>query len=105
MVYEDLLAEEVNCYLRDELKKIATERAKAICNPSIRAIKDHEQPIKNSTSDDNVNNTVSEAWREISDSDFYLMEHERQEDSHTGAETLTQEHSSWRKDSDQQDAS
>lgn len=60
LVYEDLLAEEVNRHLRDELTKIASEKAKGICEPSIRTVRDHEQ-LFNQTSGDNADNAASEA--------------------------------------------
>lgn len=75
-VYEDLLEAQVNCHLKDELTEIATKRAKAICEPYLQDIGDHEQQL--TTYDDNVSNKVSNAWQKISDSGFYLMEHERQ---------------------------
>lgn len=79
MVYEDLLAESVSCHLQNELRKIATGKAKAICQPFLRTIGDHEQRLNNTT--DEVNKFL-EAWQEISKSYFYMTDlHERQEDS------------------------
>ncbi|XP_037644976.1 uncharacterized protein LOC119499835 [Sebastes umbrosus] len=83
MVYEDLLAEQVSSHLQDELTNIATERAKVICTPYLLAIKDNEQSFNRTCdSNDSVDDVVSEAWGKISASDFYLIEPERQEDSH-----------------------
>ncbi|KAI3356039.1 hypothetical protein L3Q82_017309 [Scortum barcoo] len=90
VVYEDLLAEQVNCYLREELNTIAKKKAEGICKPSVQVISDREQLLQQ-TLNDNANNTVSEAWWNISASDFYLVELEGGEDS--GAVTSAQENS------------
>lgn len=76
MVHEDLLEEQVSSHLKDELTKIAAERAKAICKPLIRVIRDHEDTFT-CDGNGNVNDRVLEAWKKISASDFSLMEHER----------------------------
>lgn len=40
VVYDKRLAEQVSCHLKDELTKIAEQRAKTICQPHIQAIQD-----------------------------------------------------------------
>lgn len=79
MVYEELLAEQVNNHLSSKLQEIASERAEAICKPYLETIGNHERQLNNTSDDDD---SVSEAWKKISALDFYLMEIERQEDPH-----------------------
>ncbi|KAL7384411.1 hypothetical protein ABVT39_001723 [Epinephelus coioides] len=82
VVYKNLLEEEVSRCLQEELTTIATKRAKAICAPHLQAIKKNELSFNNtSAGNDNVDDTVSEAWWKISASDFYLMGPKRQKDS------------------------
>ena len=43
-IYEDLLAEEVSSRLKEELKRIAKERAKQLCEKHLKTIENHELP-------------------------------------------------------------
>ncbi|XP_051259613.1 uncharacterized protein LOC127365507 [Dicentrarchus labrax] len=97
IVYEDLLAEQVNTRLKKELTKLATKRAKAICMPYILAIGENEHQLNyrrednanvnndnvnndnvnnDNVNNDNVNNTGLEAWKKISAVDFPFMDFE-----------------------------
>ncbi|XP_026232834.1 uncharacterized protein LOC113173598 [Anabas testudineus] len=80
VVYESLLEEEVTRCLNNGLKEIAEEKAKAICEPYLSALKTHELPNNNNTSEgnDNTNYTVSETWTTISACDFYMKENNTQ---------------------------
>lgn len=74
VVFEDLLAEEVSIHLNDKLKEMATEKAKNICEPYLKAIK----LSGNNDDNDDANTAASEAWEKISIPGFYLMEDEEQ---------------------------
>ncbi|XP_019208285.1 uncharacterized protein LOC109197544 [Oreochromis niloticus] len=72
VVYEDLLAEEVSSLMNQKLKNIAAQKAKIICKLYLQNIRRHELMEQNEEDVD-----ISDTWKIISASDFYLMENEK----------------------------
>ncbi|CAI5655206.1 unnamed protein product [Oreochromis niloticus] len=72
VVYKDLLAEEVSSHLNEELKEIAAKKAEVICKLYLHNIRRHELKEQNEEDVD-----ISDTWKTISASDFYLMENEK----------------------------
>ncbi|MEQ2305378.1 hypothetical protein AMECASPLE_037267 [Ameca splendens] len=75
VVYTKLLAEEVGNHLNDELQIIAKEKAERLCKPYIQSIRHH----KDLEGGVNVIKNISEVWKNISTSDFFITEGEREE--------------------------
>ncbi|XP_047457169.1 uncharacterized protein LOC125017744 [Mugil cephalus] len=74
VIYDELLAQQVSSHLNDELKLIATDKARKMCEPYLNKIKSHE--LSGNYENHCGDKTVSEVWEKISTSDFYLKEDE-----------------------------
>lgn len=59
-VYDDILDEEVSCYLNNELRKIAKAKAEKLCEIHLTTVRNYELPNNGTNPNDNHNDIVIE---------------------------------------------
>ncbi|XP_063744055.1 uncharacterized protein LOC134867429 isoform X1 [Eleginops maclovinus] len=93
MVYKVSLEEEVRRYLQMELKNIAIQRAKALCEPALVNIRNEEIKSNRTSDKKEIQENALKAWWKISDFHFVFTELE-QSLSDQETQISNQEHSS-----------